>query len=84
MVCLKKFAHPSFSNGDVEKFGDVILYMVNNVTTLPLRIPLGSISSSMIEKKLVEQLDDVKKLKELSASTDLPASVTAASAARSA
>jgi len=57
--------------GDVVKVGDAILHITNNVSTLPLRIPLGSDSVGWIRGKVTAQLDDLKKVESLAASTDL-------------
>jgi short-subunit dehydrogenase len=58
-----------YADGDVNKFADALLYVVDNVTTLPLRIPLGSDVVANIRTKLTAQLDDIKKAEALSLST---------------
>jgi len=61
---------------DVNKFADSILYIVDNASTLPLRIPLGKRSFNLAKQKSSAQLDDLKKIESLAASVDISSPVT--------
>jgi len=57
--------------GDVDKLGQAIMYIVDNVKSLPIRVPLGSDSVTGIRQKLTSQLEELKKVETLSVSTDI-------------
>jgi len=59
------------AQGEPDKLGQAVLYAVENVKSLPLRIPLGTDSLTNIRQKLTSQLDELKKVEQLSTSTGI-------------